>query len=177
MNPSEKTCLIVVDYQSDFVSGALGFAGAESLAEGIVREIADVRAAHGDIIFTFDTHSERYLETAEGRALPVPHCVKGTPGHALYGAVADAVRPEDTLVFKPAFGSRELFGLLGTRAYDKITLVGLVSHICVISNAVLAKTACPEASVRVKANLTAAADPALHKAALDVMRSLQIEVV
>ena len=173
----KKRCLIVVDYQNDFVSGSLGFAGAETLEQGILREIEKTRSDGGDVLFTLDTHAENYLQTGEGKKLPVAHCLVNTPGHALYGRVAQAVQPEDILINKPTFGSAELFRLLAERAYDTVTLVGLVSHICVLSNAVLAKTACPEADVRVIADLTAAADAALHQAALDVMRSLQIEIL
>ena len=87
--------LVVVDYQVDFVDGALGFPGAEKLEQIILDKIANCRSTGGQVIFTLDTHGEDYLSTAEGRKLPVPHCIKGTPGHALYGRVAEAVKPDD----------------------------------------------------------------------------------
>ena len=172
--------LVVVDYQKDFVCGALGFDGAEKLDDGICAEIERVRAAHGDVIFTFDTHAETpdaYLASAEGKALPVPHCLRTSAGHDLYGKTAEAAKPQDVRVFKPSFGSPMLAEILQKRGYTKITFVGLVSHICVISNAMLAKAFCPEAEICVIAALTAAADENLHKAALDVMRSVQIHVL
>lgn len=97
--------------------------------------------------FTLDTHGEEYLSTAEGRKLPVPHCIKGTPGHALYGRVAEAVKPDDIVIEKPAFGSLELADLLRRLAPEEAELCGLVTDICVISNAVIAKAALPESRV------------------------------
>ena len=179
-NQKAKEALVVVDYQVDFVCGALGFKGAEALDDGICAEIERGRSIGGDILFTYDTHAEtaeEYLQSAEGKALPVPHCLRGSAGHALYGKTASCIQPQDTRVFKPTFGSAALADILKKRGYTKITLVGLVSHICVISNAILAKTFCPDAEVCVISGLTAAADRNLHKAALDVMRSVQINVI
>lgn len=93
--------LVVVDYQVDFVDGALGFPGAEKLEQIILDKIANCRSTGGQVIFTLDTHGENYLSTAEGRKLPVPHCIKGTPGHALYGRVAEAVKPDDIVIESP----------------------------------------------------------------------------
>lgn len=172
-----RKCLIVVDTQNDFVSGSLGSSEAAAVEGAIAQQIARRRAEGFDIIVTLDTHDNGYLETQEGRKLPVPHCVKGTPGHALADAVARTVADSDRFIEKPIFGSAELFDLLRAEPYDEIELIGLVTDICVIANAVLAKTACPEAKVRVDARLTAGTTPEKHKAALDVMRSLQIDIV
>ena len=127
--------LVVVDYQVDFVDGALGFPGAEKLEQIILDKIANCRSTGGQVIFTLDTHGEEYLSTAEGRKLPVPHCIKGTPGHALYGRVAEAVKPDDIVIEKPSFGSLELADLLRRLAPEEVELCGLVTDICVISNA------------------------------------------
>ncbi|MGI6264857.1 MAG: cysteine hydrolase family protein [Acutalibacteraceae bacterium] len=169
--------LIVVDYQKDFVDGSLGFAGAEKLEQPILDKIAAYRRAGDTVAFTFDTHGEDYLSTQEGRRLPVPHTLKDTAGWALYGKVADARRPEDPCFFKPAFGSAALFDYLREHPFESIELVGLVSSICVISNAVLAKAAQPETPVSVDAGCTAGGDRHLHEAALDVMTELQIDVI
>lgn len=169
--------LVVVDYQVDFVDGALGFPGAEKLEPVILDKIADCRSSGGQVIFTLDTHGEDYLSTAEGRKLPVPHCIKGTPGHALYGKVAQAVRPEDIVLEKPAFGSLELADLLRRIQPDEVELCGLVTDICVISNAVIAKAALPESRVAVDSRACAAADRAAHENALAVMRGVQIDVI
>lgn len=179
-NNTAKEALVVVDYQNDFVDGTLGFAGAEKLEDGICAEIERVRKEGGDVLFTFDTHAaseKEYLQSPEGKALPVPHCLSGSVGHALYGKVAECVQPNDVRIFKPSFGSPALAEILQKRGYAKITFVGLVSHICVISNAMLAKAFCPNAKICVLSSLTAAADASLHEAALAVMRSVQIEVL
>lgn len=169
--------LVVVDYQVDFVNGALGFPGAEKLEQIILDKIADCRSSGGQVIFTLDTHGENYLETAEGIKLPIPHCIKGTPGHALYGKIAGAVQPDDIVIEKPAFGSLELADLLKRLAPEEVELCGLVTDICVISNAVLSKAALPESRVTVYSRACAAADPQAHERALAVMRGVQIDVI
>lgn len=171
-----RRCLIVIDTQNDFVSGSLGTDAARAVESAIAQQISDRRAQGYDIILTLDTHDDGYLMTTEGRNLPVAHCVKGTQGHALTDKVASAVKDDDTIIEKPIFGSVELFDLLRAEPYEEIELIGLVTDICVIANAVLAKTACPEAIVHVNAALTAGTTPQKHQAALDVMRSLQIDV-
>lgn len=172
-----RKLLLIIDYQKDFVDGALGFAGAEKLDGPIAQKIADYRAAGGDVAFTLDTHGENYPQTQEGRKLPVPHCLRETPGWSLYGQTGKARREEDTVIEKPAFPSLELGSWLREKGYDQIELVGLVSYICVISNAIVAKAAVPEAEIIVDATCTAGPDPELHAKALDVMEQcLQITV-
>lgn len=172
-----KKLLLVVDYQKDFVDGALGFPGAEKLDAPIAAKIAERRAQGWDVAFTLDTHGENYPDTQEGRKLPVPHCLRKSGGWALYGETAKARREGDAVVEKPAFPSLELGNLLREKGYDQVELVGLVSYICVISNAVVVKAALPEAEVVVDAACTAGPDPELHEKALDVMeRGLQITV-
>jgi nicotinamidase-related amidase len=169
-------CLIVVDYQNDFVSGSLGFPGAASLDSLIAEKIQKYRAKGDAIIFTFDTHGTDYLKTQEGKNLAVPHCVKGTAGHDLYGETAKLARDDDICFYKQTFGSDELYEYLKTTRFERIEIVGLVSNICVIANAVLAKTAQPETPIVVDADCTAGHDSELHRAALDVMKGLQIRV-
>lgn len=171
-----KKCLIVVDYQNDFVSGALGFEKARSLEEPIAAKIAEYRSQNAEIIFTFDTHTKNYLETFEGTHLPVEHCIEGTDGHRLYGKVASLVKDGDKCFYKPTFGSAQLFDYLRNGEYESIELCGVVSNICVISNAVLARTAQPEAEIIISSSCTASNDDALNASALEVMKSLQITV-
>ena len=173
-----KKLLIVVDYQNDFVDGSLGFPGAELLEEPIAAKIEEYRSAADVIAFTFDTHRCDYLETQEGRNLPVEHCIEGAPGHALYGRIAELIRPTDEVFEKPSFGSADLFEWLRAAQppFKSIELVGLVSNICVISNAVLAKAACPEVPVIVDAACTASFDDSLNEKALDVLEGLQVQV-
>lgn len=182
-----KRLLIVVDYQKDFVDGSLGFEGAADLDGRIAEKIASYRATGDDVAFTFDTHHRDYLTTQEGKNLPIEHCIDGTPGHDLFGEVALMMRGSDAVFKKPSFGSVELFERLrssqriadsvGSQPFSSIELVGLVSNICVISNAVLAKAACPEVPVIVDASCTGSSDPKLHEAALDIMEGLQIQVI
>ena len=128
------------------------------------------------MVYTLDTHGEDYLETQEGRKLPVVHCIKGTDGHKLAseleGDLADCRCFE-----KPVFGSAELGEYIGKLDFESVELCGLVSNICVISNAVVARTFAPEAEIIVDSSLTASAFPDLHKAALDVLSGIQVTVI
>ena len=181
-----KRLLIVVDYQNDFVDGALGFEGAELLDERIARKIDEYREAGDNVCFTLDTHHKDYLETQEGRKLPVVHCIEGTHGHELYGEVAARIHDTDSVFMKPTFGSAALFERLakrqavamelGTLPFESIELVGLVSNMCVLSNAVMARAACPDVPIIVDAACTAAPDAAMNEKALDIMEGLQIRV-
>lgn len=172
-----KKLLIIVDYQKDFVDGALGFPGAEKLEGPIADKIEKYRRGGHSVAFTFDTHGEDYLSTQEGRRLPIPHCIKGTEGWELYGGIAGMLRDGDRVFHKPAFGSAELFDWLRASDFDSVELAGLVSDICVISNAALAKAALPEAEVIVDARCTATADQEKNQKALDMMSGMQISVV
>ena len=171
-----KKLLLVIDYQKDFVDGALGFEGADRPGIRIADKIRTARREGWDVAFTLDTHGADYLSTSEGRHLPLPHCIKGTDGHTLHPLIADLVLPGDRIFEKPTFGSAELFDYLRENPYDEIELCGLVTDICVVSNAILAKTACPEAEVSVDGDACASFDPAKHEAALAVMESVQIKV-
>ena len=171
-----KSILIVVDYQKDFVDGSLGFPGAEKVEPVLTEKIALRRKQGWTVAFTFDTHGSGYLGTQEGTKLPVPHCLRGTPGWELYGGVAGMRHKGDPCFEKPAFVSMELAEYLARERYGRVELVGLVSNICVISNAVLAKAALPEAEVSVDAACTGSGDETLNREALDVMQGLQITV-
>lgn len=169
-----KKLLIVVDYQNDFVNGSLGFDGAEKLEECIAGKISEYKDY--DIVYTLDTHNDNYLETMEGKKLPVKHCIKGSDGWNIYG------KPKRMLKHckcfkKDTFGSKELFDFLRTKDYEEIELVGLVSNICVISNAIIAKTALPQAEIIVDATCTDSFDKTLNEKSLDVMEGLHITIV
>ena len=173
-----KKLLLVVDYQKDFVDGALGFAGAEKLDWPIAEKIAAYRAAGDDVAFTLDTHQENYLDTQEGRKLPVPHCLMNSEGWQLYGKTAEALdRARDMVICKPAFPSLWLGSWLKEQKYERIELVGLVSYLCVLSNALMVKAALSEAEIVVDASCTAGPDPTLHEKALDLMEALQMTVI
>ena len=171
--------LFVIDYQKDFVDGALGFPGAEKLDEGIA---AKVRAyGKGHVLFTRDTHFENYLQTREGRNLPVVHCIQGTPGWECYGetarALAEVEAPAiDKLVFGMDVTDPATAAVLPQQA-DEIELVGLVSNICVVSNAVVLQSKYPEATITVDAACTASFDKELNDKVLDVLQGLQVKVI
>ncbi len=172
-----KKLLLVVDYQKDFVDGALGFPGAEALDGPIAEKIAAYRSAGDDVAFTMDTHCSNYLNTQEGRRLPVPHCLTDSEGWALYGRTGQAQASGDVVIRKGGFPSLELGNWLENQEYDQVELVGLVSYMCVLSNAVVAKAALPEAEILVDASCTAGPDPDLHEKALDLMEALQMTVM
>ena len=171
--------LFVIDYQNDFVDGALGFPGAEALDAGIAAKVRAYGAGH--VLFTRDTHFENYLDTREGKLLPVVHCIKGTPGWELYGetarACAEVSAPAiDKLVFGMDVTDPAVAAVLPESA-DEIELVGLVSNICVISNACVLQAKYPEARIIVDAKLTASMDLAMHEKVLDVLEGFQVKVI
>ena len=179
-----KKVLIVVDYQKDFVDGALGFESAKNLDKGIaslVKEYAE--DDNGLVLFTYDTHNLGYLETQEGKKLPVEHCIEGTEGWKLYGEteMMEIMYPmKCTRIKKTTFGSDVLLVKLAyinaVYGIESITLVGVVTNMCVISNAVIAKAACPEARIIIKKDLVDSFDKDLHQKALDVMASMQMDI-
>ena len=169
--------LVVVDYQNDFVDGALGFEGAEKIAPAIARLIKEFRDNKDDVVFTYDTHDEDYLNTTEGKNLPVPHCLKGSQGWALYPSINALLG--DSLIFeKPGFGSKELGHYIENHQYDEIVLCGLVSDICVFSNAIIAKSsASPYAKIKVVREATSSFDLEMQEKAFDVLKHLHIEII
>ncbi len=170
--------LIVVDVQNDFVDGALGTSEAQAALPVMV---AKVRDFPGQVVFTKDTHDSRYDETQEGRFLPVPHCLAGTPGWELAGEM-DAIQREGNLpvYLKGTFGStdlaRDLEAAYARGNVESVELIGLCTDICVISNASLIKAAMPQLPVYVDAACCAGVTPEKHEAALEAMRSCQIQV-
>ena len=171
-----KRLLIVVDYQKDFVDGALGFPGAEALDGPIADRIASYRAAGDHVAFTLDTHGPDYSATEEGHWLPAAHCLRESPGWDLYGRTGEARLPSDPVFEKETFPSLSLAQWLQGQDYDAVELCGLVSHICLLSNAVMVKAALPNAHITVDARLTASYDPALHREALDILEGIHIAV-
>lgn len=170
-----KRFLVVIDMQKDFVDGALGTPEAQAIVPAAVSRIADFE---GSIFATFDTHSPNYLQTAEGRALPVPHCIRRTPGWQLDSAVRAALESRGfTAVRKRTFGSLTLPRLIAKAARGEefsIELIGLCTDICVISNALILKAHFPEAEISVDSSCCAGVTPEKHEAALETMRSCQI---
>ena len=173
-----KKFLIIVDMQRDFVDGALGTVEAQSILERVCQKI---RTFEGDLFITLDTHEEDYLQTAEGRALPVVHCMKGTAGWCLHPQVAEALKGRTyRMVEKGTFGSVELPARLAEIAKGEefsVELIGLCTDICVVSNALLLKAHFPEKAIRVDASCCAGVTPESHQAALATMKMCQIEIL
>ncbi len=163
--------------QKDFVDGALGTKEAEQIVPAVVDKIRsyDIK----DVFVTRDTHKPEYMETQEGRNLPVVHCVEGTEGWELDKAVAAAVTGA-TFVNKPTFGSKDLAEMISDIASKEeieIELIGLCTDICVVSNAVILKAYMPEVKISVDSACCAGVTPEKHEAALETMRSCQINVI
>ncbi len=173
-----KRILVVVDIQKDFVDGALGTKEAVAIVENAARKI---REFDGDVFVTYDTHFDNYMESAEGKKLPVPHCIKGTDGWELDGTVAKALEGKSfTPVEKLTFGSVELPALVKKAVGDDdfdITLIGLCTDICVVSNALILKASFPEKEIYVDASCCAGVTVDTHNAALNTMKMCQINVI
>lgn len=171
-----KKLLIIVDYQKDFVDGSLGFEEAKQLEQPIFEKIQQYKKEGQDIVFTMDTHDENYMQTNEGKHLPIPHCIKNTKGWELYGKIKQAYEKQFPMFLKSTFASYELGTFLYGKQYKEIELVGVVSNICVISNAVIAKAALPNAQIIVDTNYTASFDKNLNEAAFLVMEGFHVQI-
>ena len=167
--------LVVVDMQNDFVTGVLGSEMAAKILPDVKKKIAEF---DGEVLFTRDTHAENYLETNEGKNLPVPHCVKGTDGWQICSELSSFVKEGENTLDKPSFGSMELPKKLQSISdkIDKIEFCGVCTDICVISNAVILKAAFPESDIVVDASCCAGVSEQSHKTALDAMKALWINV-
>ena len=173
-----KHFLIVVDMQKDFVDGALGTAEAVAILPKVCQKI---RTFEGDLFVTLDTHSETYMETAEGKKLPVPHCIKGTPGWCLHPQVAEALKGRAyRMVEKGTFGSVNLPARLEEAAGGEdftVELIGLCTDICVVSNALLLEAHFPEKAIGVDGSCCAGVTPETHEVALATMKMCQIDIL
>ena len=175
-----KKILIAVDLQNDFIDGALGTKEAEAIVPAAAARIREYRKEGAEIIATLDTHGEDYMQTREGKKLPVPHCIRGTEGWQLNPVIREALG-DCTLVEKPTFGSVSLPELVRERiGQDEnvtIELLGLCTDICVVSNALLLKAAFPEVDIRVSSACCAGVTLEKHRAALETMASCQIDIL
>ena len=190
--------LIDVDMQKDFVDGSLGTKEAQAIVPLVAEPIEQMAAPDTVVIFTKDTHPENYMDTLEGKNLPVPHCIKGTAGHSIVDEVFNAyINVIDTYadayevypmteinpikVEKPTFGSVELqnilFDINERLGVEEVTLMGLCTGICVMSNAILAKATLPDVPVNVVADCCACVTPRSHQVALEAMEMCQIYII
>lgn len=162
--------LIVVDMQVDFITGSLGSKLAEAIVPNVVNKVKNF---DGKVIFTRDTHFDNYMNTQEGKKLPVMHCIKNTDGWQ----ICDELKPYvNEVVNKITFGSVDLPGILKDNV-EEIELCGLCTDICVISNAMILKSAFPEVKITVDSSCCAGVSVESHNIALDAMKAVQIEVV
>lgn len=168
-----KKLLVVVDMQKDFIDGTLGTAEAVKIVPNVINKIKNF---DGEIVFTKDTHSSIYLDTQEGKNLPVIHCIKGTSGWELDANILPLAA--DKRIFeKPTFGSLELANYIADNDFCEIELIGLCTDICVISNAMLIKAYLPESKVTVDSTCCAGVTPESHENALSSMKMCQINVI
>lgn len=176
-----KKLLVVVDFQNDFIDGTLGTSEAVAIVPNVVNKVTDW---DGDIAFTADTHGVDYLETNEGKHLPVEHCIQNTDGWELRREVAKAVKEKmDAKVFqgvsflKNTFGSLDLMNYIRAVGYEYVEFIGLCTDICVASNAIMAKAFLPEAQIVVDPTCRAGVTPETHDAALTTMKMCQIDIL
>ena len=169
-----RKLLIVVDMQNDFIDGSLGTKEAEAIIPAVRRKIEEYSGdEEGEVVFTMDTHYDNYMETLEGKHLPVKHCIKETKGWELCPALNGC---EGQRFEKSTFGSVELARYVLDKEYDSIELAGLCTDICVISNALIMKTVLPGTPVMVDASCCAGVTPESHMNALNAMKMCQIDV-
>lgn len=168
-----KKLLVVTDMQKDFVDGALGSSEAVAIVPAVVNKIKNF---DGDVVFTLDTHTPDYMDTQEGRNLPVPHCIKGTDGWQLDKAIAP-LSAGCKVIEKPAFGSVALAEFATKGEYVTIEVIGLCTDICVISNVMLLKAFLPEAEITVDSACCAGVTPESHHRALETMQVCQVKII
>ena len=171
-----KRLLIVIDMQNDFIDAALGTPEAVEIVDAVKEKVRSYPAEN--VIVTMDTHTENYMNSQEGKYLPVPHCIKGTEGWKIRPDIAEIL--DGAVIYeKPTFGSTRLADdlvKLSEKEEIELELIGLCTDICVVSNALLLKAAMPEVKISVDASCCAGVTPEKHLAALETMRSCQIQV-
>ena len=170
-----KEALVVIDMQNDFIDGSLGTTEAQNIVPYVVKKI---NSFSGDLYYTRDTHSEDYLNTLEGKKLPILHCIKDSFGWEIQKEVwEDKEKKNPIIIDKPTFASTQLAQTLAQKQYDRITLVGLCTDICVISNALNIKALLWETPIVVEEACCAGVTPQSHKQALNAMTMCQIDIV
>lgn len=168
--------LLVIDCQNDFIDGVLGTDEARARVSNIAKFI---RGFDGDVMATRDTHTERYTETLEGKRLPIPHCIAGTDGWKINSEIAEALKTKRgvELFNKSSFGAFSYIRHMYKSKIEEIILVGFCTDICVISNALILRTTFQNTPITVVENCCAGTTPEKHEAALEVMKSCQIDVI
>ena len=168
--------LVVVDMQVDFVTGSLGSPEARQIVPRVVEKVKQALENKYTVVHTMDTHGEDYLNTFEGKNLPVKHCIDGTDGWELISELKNLL-PEKHQIRKPTFGSLSLIREYQKENFSEIELCGVCTDICVVSNALLLRAAFPNTKIVVDSKATAGSSMEAHEAALLVMQKNQIEVI
>lgn len=184
--------LVIVDMQTDFISGSLGTPEAQAIVPNVVNKLKAHKHTDTVVLFTKDTHHENYLNTPEGKKLPIPHCIEGTLGWSIAKPIASEFNADgymtyssgtviNSRVLKPTFGSYELIRVLDEintgNEITEIEFCGLVTNICLVSNVLMTKAAFPDIPIIVDSSCCAGTTPEKHAAAIEVMKSCQIDVI
>ena len=173
MKEKVRKILVVIDMQKDFIDGSLGTKEAQAIVENVVKKIGTYDTKN--VYATRDTHQENYLETSEGKKLPVEHCIEGTDGWEIVDEIAAALQEKNAVILdKPTFG---YLGWDSLDEYDEVELVGTCTDICVVSNALILKAKFPDLTVKVRPSLCAGTSVENHNAAIAVMACCQVEIL
>ncbi|MBM0636526.1 cysteine hydrolase family protein [Campylobacter sp. VicNov18] len=172
-----KKAFVLIDYQNDFIDGSLGFEKALKIKKNILETLKDIDFNTTHLLFTFDTHDENYLQTKEGLNLPIKHCIKGSFGWYMPKDFEPFLQKAYRIFLKDTFGSLELANFIHKSSYEEIHFAGLVSHICVFCNIILAFSAKPNSRIILHQNLSASFDEKLEKSAFDILRTYGIEIL
>lgn len=180
-----KKLLLVIDMQNDFITGALGNEDCKQVVSHVIKRMESAKTEGMKILCTKDIHGEDYLQTGEGRRLPVPHCIRGSLGSELVPEILemeerwknDDIFLDINPIEKSAFGSTELSRTLGNYGFDEIEIIGVCTDICVISNAMILRSDYPEVNIRVNRSCCSGVSPESHNRALRAMETCQIEIV
>ena len=170
-----KKCLVVIDMQNDFISGSLGSEEAKKIVPKVKARIDKALSEGEDVYFTKDTHEDNYMETNEGKHLPIKHCIEGTNGHEICDELKNYEKEAKGVFVKNTFGYKELPKYL--EKYDSITFVGLCTDICVVSNVMVTKAFYPEKEIKLEKDLCAGSTIENHMSAINVMKACHIEII
>ena len=170
-----KKALLVVDMQNDFITGTLGTSEAVSIVPKVVNRIKEAIKNNEDLFFTLDTHYDDYLNTMEGKHLPVAHCIEGTTGHEVHKDIKEYLNKAKKVFIKNGFGYVGIDKELSD--YDEITIVGLCTDICVLTQAILLKVGLKNTEIYVDEKCCAGVTPKLHMSAIQTMASCQINII
>lgn len=169
--------LIVVDMQNDFITGALGTKEAQAIVPAVKAKIDEYVNQERLVVFTRDTHGKDYLETQEGKYLPVPHCIIGTDGFNIINEIIPRYDFKNRIMNKASFGALDWANVIEPEDGDEIEIIGVCTDICVVSNALILKAMFPETKITIDANCCAGVTPEKHLAALEILRSCQVNVI